>query len=120
MSQEQRSATRIQRPLPVVVQYAGTSVELVSRNYGLRGMYLETDDPLPLDVTCRVAVSVDEAEPLRAGAVVVRSEEGGMALSFRDMSIEDFRRLQEALVADADDPAVFEDEFGGHHGLVDR
>jgi hypothetical protein len=92
---EQRQSIRLKAPGPVQVRLPnGVLLEGQTRDISLRGLWLATDQCLPLRARAHVRIGGRRALPVELEAQVNRADEGGVAMVFTRVSEDNCERLR--------------------------
>ena len=118
---EKRGATRVGTNLEIDLQSGETLIQSAeTRDVSLTGLFLACEESLPVGSDCRATLYLDGREGemrLHARAKVVRCGDGGIAIHFKEISIESFEHLRNLLLYKSEDPDQIEREFDEHVSL---
>ena len=94
----------------------------VSRDVSLNGLFLLCDASLPVGANCRVTLFLGDRKArtrVEAHGRVVRQEEAGVGLTFTEiMGLDSFEHLRNLLLYNAqDETARIEEELAKHCGI---
>jgi hypothetical protein len=82
-------------------------------NLSLRGMYLETDNDIPLKSSVNVTVYHSNHSSLKANANVVRKDGNGVGLQINSINADSFAQLRDIVAANSVDPGkVMQETYG--------
>lgn len=112
---EKRRFTRfpLRTKAKVLVSSKNTLIECETENVSLKGVFLQTDKPLPLHEEVEVEIWIDETtkKKVRTKAAVVRHEDEGMGLEFGPMEFDCFFALQDIISHVSGNPDLAAREF---------
>jgi len=86
------------------VRASGNSIDL-----SLKGIYVKTDDDIPVGTECVVKISLSgttENLPLKMRGTVVRKELSGIGISFTSMDIDSYTHLKNVVRYNSADPDI--------------
>jgi len=114
-STEKRKFTRI--PFETEIRLA-TDTQRISasrmRNISLGGMFVVTEETLPLDSLCEVEIDLIGPASLlriRLEADVIRVEPGGIAIKFTKMDMDSLVHLKHLITVHAGSPEIIDEEY---------
>ena len=97
------------------------SINGVAEDLSLNGLYIPSTGKLPIGTECVIAPVLDGRDiRLEVAGKVTRQNEGGMAIEFTGVPLDDLEHLRNLIRFNADDPNTVEDEFDSHIGLKPR
>ena len=108
-----REFTRANLLARASIQYGNTVVDGHTENISLRGMFIETNDDIPLNTPVDVAVDLRSSySSFNINAKVVRKTANGVGLQMYKLSVDSFVRLRDIVVAKSEDPGkVMQETF---------
>ena len=97
------------------------SIGGVAKDLSLNGVYIPSSSTLPIGTECTIALFLDGRDVrLEVLGKVTRQSDGGMAIEFTGVPLDDLEHLRNLIRFNADDPYAVEDEFESHIGLKPR
>ena len=118
---QRRDFTRVFASIAVELRpEQGAAVRGTLEDVTPTGMRIRCDGGPPLASDCRIVLHPrDEDGPtIEARGKVVRSDEGHVAFALSEVPFEEFVRLREFLLANANAPDEIADELGERFGLT--
>ncbi len=119
---ERRDFSRVPVEFPVTVDAGdGRIIEGdESRDVSMRGLFVVTDERLPLGQACRVTIHLDGPggeHGIGVAARVTRDTAEGFAVEFSEIPIEDYEHLRKLVLYNSEQANRIEEELGQHLGL---
>jgi hypothetical protein len=97
------------------------SINGVAEDLSLNGVYIPSSGKLPIGTECTIALFLDGRDVrLEVLGKVTRQNDGGMAIEFTGVPLDDLEHLRNLIRFNADDPNAVEEEFDSHIGLKPR
>jgi hypothetical protein len=97
------------------------SINGVAEDLSLNGVYIPSSGKLPIGTECTIALFLDGRDVrLEVMGKVTRQNDGGMAIEFTGVPLDDLEHLRNLIRFNADDPNAVEEEFDSHIGLKPR
>ena len=113
---EKRRFTRfpLKTRAKVLVSSGGLLLECDTENLSLKGVFLQTESPLPLNEEVQIEIWMSD-EPatskVKTKATVVRHQDNGMGLEFGAMEFDAFFALQDIISHVSGSPDIAAREF---------
>jgi hypothetical protein len=99
----------------------GTEIDGHSEQLSLNGLFVRSEDGLPVGSRCHVTLTLgDGASRIEVAAEVAHAERGGMGIAFDEMEPDSFAHLKRLVLFNARDPDRVEAEIENHLGFKDR
>lgn len=98
----------------VIVSSEDSLLEYETENVSLKGVFLQTDTPLPLQQEVEIELWMPDdstKSKVKTKATVVRHQDGGMGLEFGAMEFEVFFALQDIISQVSGSPGLAAKEF---------
>jgi hypothetical protein len=115
MTENLRKRTRVNFKTTVHLQHRGREIrDLASRDLSLKGLYLETDQSLPLDSPVDITLELTGVASdlrLRMKGVVARVDKGGMGIDFTEVDLDSFYHLRNIILYNSGDPNAVDTEM---------
>ena len=115
MEDDQRKRTRVHFKATVNLIGGGRELQnLASRDLSLKGLFVETDQPLPLETEVDVGLNLSGTTSsvlLKMTGKVARVDGNGMGIDFMEVDLDSFFHLRNIIKYNAGDPAVVDDEL---------
>ncbi|HWR39379.1 MAG TPA: PilZ domain-containing protein [Patescibacteria group bacterium] len=105
MAEQKRKFSRVSFPVTVHLEGAGITADGRAQDLGVKGMFVVTETHLLAGTPVALRLYVSgwrEREPLCLKGDVVRVEPGGVAVEFREMSLETFSHLKNIVMYNND------------------
>jgi hypothetical protein len=93
-----RNFTRVNFLAGASMQYGNEMALCKTDNLSLRGMFLKTDQDIPLNVPVQVTVFHSNKSSLIVNALVVRKEASGVGLQITNLTVNSFAQLRDIVV----------------------
>lgn len=107
-----RNFTRVNCSVKASVRYGIEVVDCSTDNLSLHGMYLKTDQDIPLNVPLNVTVYHTNQVSLKVNAKVVRKEMNGVGLQINNLNVNSFVQLRNLVTENCSDKgAVMQETF---------
>ena len=94
-----RNFSRVSYSVGASVKYGNSLIICNTDNLSLHGMYLKTDQEIPLNMPVSVTVYHSSQSSLKFDAKVVRREESGVGVQISSLNVKSFVQLRD-IVAD--------------------
>lgn len=121
---ERREFSRVAINIEISLRSGGEKItSRRTRNLSMKGVYVPCRQGFPAGSKCRVTLFLGEPEAqlrIEAKAMVVRQDQGGMAIQFLELPLESYQHLRQLLLYNAPDSPRFERELKAHIGLKKR
>lgn len=106
---DKRQKTRVDFQVDIEAIFGDLKIDVKadSKNISLSGVYIKTDQDIPLNTACQVALFLSgTTEPLALTMEgrVVRKDDNGFAVAFESMDLESFTQLKQILRYNTGDP----------------
>lgn len=115
MNEEQRKRTRVAFRALVTLTVADRTMEnLSSRDLSLKGLYVETEDTLPIGTEVKIHLQLTGGTSelfINMQGVVARVDKLGMGIDFQEVDLESFFHLRNIIRYNTGDPAGVDDEL---------
>lgn len=112
MDTNRRSRSRVEIHRDVVfVPNAGDAIELETRNLSLKGMLAGPNPRIKTNEAGLVRITLAEDAVIETDCVIVRSDEGGIAVRFVAMEPESFLHLRNLVRYNAEDADRIDQEL---------
>jgi tRNA 2-thiocytidine biosynthesis protein TtcA len=115
MEDDQRKRTRVHFKAMVNLIAGGRELKgLKSRDLSLKGVFVETEQPLPLGTSVDVGLDLSGSTStvlLKMTGKVARVDGKGMGIDFVEVDLDSFFHLRNIIKYNAGDPAVVDDEL---------
>lgn len=96
----------------------GKVLNAVIRDLSIVGMFVETDDPMPVGSSCLATVEIEPMKSVSTRCTVTRITEQGMALEIIGIENRSFEYLRELIVNSSEDPAASDNEILENMGTL--
>lgn len=103
---EKRNVTRVKLNADVSLEGNGFNLAGETNDLSLKGMYVRTSMALPVSEPVRLTLNAYSYSGIELDARVVRSNEDGVGLEIKRMTVESFVRLRDLIMHQATDPDV--------------
>ena len=108
-----RNFTRVNYSTESSVRFGGEVAMCKTDNLSLRGMYLKTDNDIPLKSSVNVTVYHSSHGSLKVNANVVRKDVNGVGLQIHSINADAFAQLRDIVAANNAEPGkVMQETFG--------
>jgi len=116
MDRNRRKKTRVDFQTQVSVRTEDAEVlsKTHSRNISLRGVYLETEEALPLGTSCEVDILLSGTSSLlsiRVRGKVARQDANGLGIVFESIDPDSYFHLKNLIMYNSHDPEGIEREL---------
>ena len=101
-----RDFTRVKYSAGITLRYGNNVINCTAGNLSLRGMYVSTDQPVPVDIPVNVTVYHHNKTALNMNAKVVRKEGNGIGLQIHNMNVNTFVQLRNIVTEYCSDKSV--------------
>jgi hypothetical protein len=94
---EKRRFTRVDFVINALVKYDATAFRGEVENLSLHGIFIKTDQRMPLDTTADITICLAELEPeilINLSAKAVRIDDGGIGFKFDRIDVDSFTHLR--------------------------
>jgi hypothetical protein len=99
-----RNFTRVNYSVGASIKYGNELVMGNTDNLSLRGMYLKTDQEIPLNTPVNVTVYHTNQSSLKFNANVVRKEASGVGLQINNLNANSFAQLRDIVATSSNSP----------------
>ena len=107
-----RNFTRVDYTAGASVRYENKVIACHTNNLSLRGIYLDTDYEIPLDIPVHVTVFHQNQPAFKVNAKVIRKEGNGVGLQIHNLNVNSFVKLRKIITDNsADQVAVMQETF---------
>lgn len=107
-----RDFTRVNYTVGASIRYGNEVVMCNTGNLSLRGMYLNTDQEIPLNIPVHVTLYHPNQPSFRVNAKVVRREDNGVGLQIHNLNVNSFVQLRKIVTDNSmDQRAVMQETF---------
>jgi len=117
-----RQSTRVTVGVTVEITTPdGHRITGTARDLSVKGLAVDTDQRIDAGTPCHVTLFLDgglDSVELQAEAMVVRSDDRGLALEFGDVQLDSLDHLRKLVLYNSGDPTAIEREFDRHQGLL--
>jgi len=108
---EKRSKPRVYFETNILLKLDKFEVQAFgsSRDLSLNGIYLKTDDDVPVGAECAIEISLfgmTEALLLKMQGIIVRKEMSGIGISFNSMDLDSYAHLKNIVRYNSADPDI--------------
>jgi hypothetical protein len=94
------------------IRYGSEVVICNTNNMSLRGMYLNTEREIPLNIPVHVTIYNSNMSSLKLSAKVVRKAEHGVGLQINNLNVNSFVQLRNIVTEHSEDKgAVMQETF---------
>jgi hypothetical protein len=79
-------------------------------NISLKGIYVKTNETLSQNTECEIKLELPGSKPtivLRISGEILRVEEGGIGILFKQMDLETFEHLKQIVLTNSSEPDKF-------------
>ncbi|MBI9086521.1 MAG: PilZ domain-containing protein [Desulfobacterales bacterium] len=116
MTEEKRDKTRVKFKTQVAIRAGDMKItsEANSTDISLRGMFVRTDQVLPVDTACHVDILLSGSSSrlsIRVQGRVVREDREGLGIVFDSLDVDSYYHLKNLLLYNAQDPDSLEKEI---------
>jgi Tfp pilus assembly protein PilZ len=98
-----------------------TVISSVLKNISMGGLFILTEEKLPLEAECRITIFLEEPEPkprIEARGKVVRVTDEGLAIHLQELlGPESYTHLKNLILYNAPDTEKFEKQIEAHLGI---
>ena len=111
---EKRKFRRVSFHVMATVQADTGSFSGMIDNLSMKGMFMETKDPVPCDRPLEISIvlsAVSSLLSIKANGVALRRSDEGVAIEFREMDIDSFAHLRNVVALNSDDPDACYEEY---------
>lgn len=117
---QKRTRTRVPVQFQAFVECADQPVYVVTKDLSLKGVRCEAEDLPKVNPGdfCTLAMTLGEDIPIIIHSVVVRQDEGSMALAFRDMDVRSFAHLRQIVRHASKDADSIDAEIGQSCSII--
>lgn len=117
-----RQSTRVEVGVTVEITTAdGRRAKGTARDLSVKGLAVDTDQRIEAGTTCGLTLFLDGglgSVELQAEAVVVRSDDRGLALELGAVQLDSLEHLRKLVLYNSANPTTIEREFDRHQGLL--
>jgi PilZ domain-containing protein len=108
-SDDKRQKVRVDFQVEIEAIFGDLKIQLKadSKNISLNGVFIESDEDIPLNTPCQVALYLSgttEPVALTMEGRVARKAQNGFAVNFEAMDLESFTQLKQILRYNTGDP----------------
>ncbi len=103
MLRNSRHFTRVNYSVGASVKYGNNVAICNTDNLSLRGMYLKTEEEIPLDASVNITIYHSSQASLKFGAKVVRKESTGVGVQIDDLNANSFAQLRNLVAENSKD-----------------
>jgi hypothetical protein len=100
---ENRNFMRVQFPECASIKYDGQMFFANIKNASLQGLYINTNQKLPVNTPLQITVYLSPNSSIYLSAEVVRCEETGMGVQIQRMDVNSFVNLRNAISLHSND-----------------
>lgn len=111
MTQNKRRGTRIEADFEAYVTVGDTVVPVATRNLSLKGALLEGCDDCLVGTSCELNIPLAPSVRIVVEGDIIRSENKGIAMVFREMDDLSFASLHRLVQLNAEDPEAVDEEL---------
>jgi len=113
---EKRRRTRVSFATRVVIKFENSEIETEAstQDVSLNGMFIESEDKIPLGTACSVKIylpGATEDMALHIDGRVCRHAQSGVGINFEAMDPDSFSHLKNIAMYNSSDPDAIEDEI---------
>jgi len=117
-----RQSTRVAVGVTVEITTAdGGRVTGTARDLSVKGLAVDTSQHIDAGTHCQLTLFLDGglgSVELQAEALVVRSDDRGLALELGAVQLDSLEHLRKLVLYNSADPTTIEREFDRHQGLL--
>jgi hypothetical protein len=92
-----RNFTRVNYTAGAAIKFGSEVVLCKTGNLSIQGMYLKTENDLPLNEPVHVTVYKSNESSFKVDAKIIRKEEGGVGLQINGVSARSFAQLRDII-----------------------
>ena len=96
---DRREKVRVHFQTQIIVEAENAKIQMEgsSRDLSLNGIFVNTDQDIPVQSTCKVKILLSGLKPpmfLEMEGRIVRTDESGVAISFESMDLDSYTHLK--------------------------
>ena len=117
-----RQSTRVTVGVTVEITTTdGRRIKGTARDLSVKGLAVDTDQRIDAGTPCHLTLFLDGglgSVKLEAEALVVRSDDRGLALELGAVHLDSLEHLRKLVLYNSSNPTAIEREFDRHQGLL--
>lgn len=113
MTNDKRDFSRVPFKVSALLQCEGVAIKGEVKDVSMHGLFLETDETIPVGTPVEITVYLSAAEPIviSVSGLVARADAGGIGCVFDKMDVDSFAHLRSIIAYQLGDDAAVMSQF---------